>query len=45
MKPLRITIFVFENFPVLDSIGPYEVHSKIPGTEIYITSIEGSKVI
>jgi transcriptional regulator GlxA family with amidase domain len=37
---MRIAILIYNNYTALDLIGPYEVLSRIPNSEIYITAIK-----
>jgi transcriptional regulator GlxA family with amidase domain len=37
---MKITILIFDDYTALDIIGPYEVLSKLPGSEVYITGPE-----
>ena len=37
---MKIAIFIFEEYTVLDIIGPYEVLSKLPNSEIYFVGLE-----
>lgn len=37
---MKIVILLFDNFTALDIIGPYEVLSKLPSSQIYLTGLE-----
>jgi Transcriptional regulator containing an amidase domain and an AraC-type DNA-binding HTH domain len=37
---MKIAILIFDNFTALDVIGPYEVLSRVPNSEIYVTAIK-----
>jgi len=37
---MKIAFLIFENFTALDIIGPYEVLSKVPNSEIYFASLK-----
>ncbi len=41
---MEIAILLYENFTALDCIGPYEVLSKSPGTEVKFVSADGGLV-
>lgn len=39
-EPIKIAIFLFDNYTALDVVGPYEVLSKVPNSKIYMVATE-----